>query len=192
MLKGDDEIEQSIQDSLSDLQNGEITGSEAIVNILRDAEGVPDDVGDVSMLINDFGEEHTATVARALTSLTDKGVEPDEVAELLSALAYTQVQPTNEKYLDDAEEAEKAVDIGRRVLKREKKGGRPSKVDSAMEKVEKYLKWHTGEQQKTFLKREIQRAKQTMSRPTWNKFQNRADERLEEEISTNTQELLRE
>lgn len=190
MLKSDGEIESSIEETLSRLQNDEVSGSEAIAMILSEADGLPDNIGDISMLVNEFGEEDAATVSRSLTNLTDKGVDSNELAGLISTLAYTQIQPTNDKYLDDAKEAEKAVDVGRRVLKREKKGGRPSKVDAAMEKVDKYLKWHTGEQQETFLKREITRAKKTMSRPTWNKFQERADERLKEEINTTTEELI--
>ncbi len=190
MIPSNEEIEQSIEENLEKLRDGDIEPSEAVSNILLSANGLPTNIGDISSFYSETSEEESASIARSITNLTDKGNESKEIAELINTLSYTQIQPSNDKYIDSPSEAEEAVDIGRRILKREKKGGRPSKVDKSIEQINKYIKWHNGEQQTQFITREIKRSKKRMSRPTWNKFKNQANELLTNELNRDIEYYL--
>lgn len=162
----------------------EVTG--LLVDALAETET---NVGDVAEFVDTFGEESGAIV-RALTALTDKGLDSDEIAEFITSVSYTQIQPSNDDFLDDGAEALKATDIGRRILRRERKGGRPSKVEQAIDEVEDAIEWYSGQQMRQRVRRELEQAKRDMSRPTWNKFKDQADEVLNREVGEDVESFL--
>lgn len=184
MIKSDEEIANSIEEVLEKLRNDELTASEAISMILLEANTLPTNIGDVALFYEETNQENAASIARSITNITDKGFNPEEVSKLINTISYTQIQPENDKYLDTPSQTTQAIDIGRKILKREKKGGRPSKVEATMKQLKKYIKWHNGQQQSDFITRELKRAKQSMSRPTWNKLTKKANELLDEKLST--------
>lgn len=106
---------------------------------------------------------------------------PDSTGNL-SRIAHEQIRPDDEAYLNDIDEFRRAVDIGRRVLKRSREGGRPSKVEAAVDRVETILEWYGGEQRHLFLSHELAEIRASMSRPTWQKFVDRAEEVVAAEL----------
>lgn len=171
------------------LEQGEIgieAGASDALSALSETET---EAGDVAQFDAELGDEAGA-ISRGLLALLEKGLTPEEVSNLVTALAYTQIQPGSGNYLDGGEEAVKATDIGRRILKRERRGGRPSKVEQGIEDLEDSIEAYSGEQLKSNLQRKLHTIRRDVSRPTWNKFCERADPVVEQAVGETVDGLL--
>lgn len=179
-----DRLERAAEDLRNGAEPHEVT--DTVVEALAETETT---AGDVAEFVRQYGDDGGAIV-RALSSLADKGLDTSEVSDFVTSVAYTQIQPSNSDFLDDGGEALKATDIGRRILRRERKGGRPSKVEQALDEVEDAIEWYSGQQMRDKVRRELEKAKRDMSRPTWNKFKEQADGVLKSEIGEDVDTLL--
>ena len=116
------------------------------------------------------------TERRTVEDRTDGTVDP------INKIADEQIRPDDPDYLDGIREFRQAVDIGRRVLKRDRAGGRPSKVERGLDRIESTLEWYGGEQRRRFLINDLQDIHEEMSRPTWRKFVDEATEVIADEL----------
>lgn len=100
----------------------------------------------------------------------------------INEIADDQIRPDDSDYLDGVDEFEHAVDIGRRILKRDRAGGRPSKVENGLSRIEIVLEGYAGEQRRMLLKNEARDIRTEMSGPTWKKFAERANDLIASEL----------